>query len=111
MTNVMPDFELVVDQIYEAAANPDLWPSVLNDLGGAVNATWGILLTHRYDAWQGGIAEGLTVNQISDRSRVTPGTVRIRSRGSLQKPASAGSPSSPLCLAPCRNFPCGERSA
>lgn len=49
----MPDFESLVDQIYEAAANPDLWPQVMHHLGGAVHGAGGIILTRRSDAWLG----------------------------------------------------------
>ncbi|MCQ4188608.1 helix-turn-helix transcriptional regulator [Methylocystis suflitae] len=49
----MTDYESLVDQIYEAAANPDLWPQALRDLGGAVDAAGGIITTRRADAWTG----------------------------------------------------------
>ncbi len=49
----MSDFESLVDQVYEASADPDLWPQVIHDLGGAVDAAGGILLTRRSDAWMG----------------------------------------------------------
>jgi DNA-binding CsgD family transcriptional regulator len=49
----MADFESLVDHIYEAAADPDLWSRVLHNLGGAVNAAGGIILTRRSDAWLG----------------------------------------------------------
>ncbi len=49
----MTDFETLVDQIYEAAADPDLWSRALHSLGGAVNAAGGIILTRRSDAWLG----------------------------------------------------------
>jgi hypothetical protein len=32
----MANFESLVDRIYEAAADPGLWPPVLHDLGTAV---------------------------------------------------------------------------
>lgn len=49
----MTNFEPLVDRIYEAAADPDLWPRVLHDLGGTVDAAGGIILTRRSDAWLG----------------------------------------------------------
>lgn len=49
----MPVLEFLVDQIYEAAANPDLWPQVMHDLGSAADAAGGIILTRRSDAWLG----------------------------------------------------------
>ena len=49
----MPSFEPLVDQIYEAAANPDLWPQVMHDIGGTVDAAGGIILTRRSDSWLG----------------------------------------------------------
>jgi DNA-binding CsgD family transcriptional regulator len=49
----MPDYESLVDQIYEAATNPDLWPQVMHDLGGAVDGAGGIILTRRSDSWLG----------------------------------------------------------
>jgi hypothetical protein len=47
------NFEPLVDRIYDAAADPDLWPSVLYELGGTVEAAGGGLFTRRKDAWQG----------------------------------------------------------
>ncbi|MGJ0510822.1 helix-turn-helix transcriptional regulator [Methylocystis sp.] len=49
----MTDYEALVDQIYEAAADPELWPQVMHDLGGAVDAAGGIIVTRRADAWTG----------------------------------------------------------
>ena len=49
----MSDFETLVDQIYEAATNPDLWPQVMEDLGGAVDAAGGFLVTRRAEKWIG----------------------------------------------------------
>ncbi|QGM44613.1 helix-turn-helix transcriptional regulator [Methylocystis heyeri] len=49
----MADFENLVDRIYEAAADADLWPQVMHDLGGAVDGAGGIILTRRSDAWLG----------------------------------------------------------
>jgi hypothetical protein len=47
------NFEPLVDRIYEAAADPDLWPLVLHDLGRTVDGAGGILLTRRKDEWLG----------------------------------------------------------
>jgi DNA-binding CsgD family transcriptional regulator len=49
----MADFETLVDQIYEAAADPDLWSQALHSLGGAVDAAGGALFIRRNDAWRG----------------------------------------------------------
>lgn len=46
-------FESLVDQIYEAAADPGLWPQVMHDLGRSADAAGGIILTRRADAWLG----------------------------------------------------------
>jgi DNA-binding CsgD family transcriptional regulator len=45
--------ERLIDQIYEAAADPSLWPQVMHDLAGSVDAAGGIILTRRADAWLG----------------------------------------------------------
>src|ERR1700694_1050520 len=50
---VVTNFEPLVDRIYEAAADPDLWPLVLHDLGRTVEGAGGILLTRRKDEWLG----------------------------------------------------------
>jgi DNA-binding CsgD family transcriptional regulator len=49
----MSDYESLVDAIYEAAADADLWPQVMQDLGVAVDGAGGIILTRRTDAWLG----------------------------------------------------------
>ncbi|WP_442756616.1 helix-turn-helix transcriptional regulator [Methylocystis sp. JAN1] len=49
----MMSFESIVDQIYEAAADPGLWPQVMHDLGRSADAAGGIILTRRADAWLG----------------------------------------------------------
>ena len=49
----MADLERLIDQIYEAAANADLWPQVLHHLGQSVDAAGGIILVRRSDAWLG----------------------------------------------------------
>jgi len=49
----MKEFETLVDRIYEAATNADLWPQVMHDLGETVGAAGGIILARRSDAWLG----------------------------------------------------------
>jgi len=49
----MAEFEILVDQIYRAATDPDLWPQVLHDLAASVSAAGGVILTRRSDAWVG----------------------------------------------------------
>ncbi|WP_159727006.1 helix-turn-helix transcriptional regulator [Methylosinus sp. Ce-a6] len=47
------DFESLVDAIYSAATDPDLWPQVMEDLAASVDAAGGVILTRRSDAWLG----------------------------------------------------------
>jgi DNA-binding CsgD family transcriptional regulator len=47
------EFEDVVSRVYEAAVEPDLWPSVLEDIGRIVQAPAVVLLTARNDSWVG----------------------------------------------------------
>lgn len=49
----MPDPERFISRIFEAAADPAGWPSVLDDLGRTVGAVGGGLLTWRSDRWLG----------------------------------------------------------
>ncbi len=49
----MPDFESLVDDIYEAAAEPDCWPRIMHDIGKAAEAAGGALVARRADAWLG----------------------------------------------------------
>lgn len=49
----MPDFESLVDDIYEAAADPDCWPRIMHDIGKGVDAAGGALIARRADAWLG----------------------------------------------------------
>lgn len=49
----MEDREALVEQIYEAAAVPDRWPTVLEQLGRRVNTPGVVLLTRRSDSWIG----------------------------------------------------------
>jgi DNA-binding CsgD family transcriptional regulator len=47
------DFETLVDRIYEASADAELWSDVMQDVAGAVDAAGGIILTRRSDSWLG----------------------------------------------------------
>ncbi|MBG0796616.1 helix-turn-helix transcriptional regulator [Methylocystis sp. L43] len=49
----MPDFESLVDDIYEAAADPDCWPRIMHDIGKVAEAAGGVLIARRADAWLG----------------------------------------------------------
>lgn len=49
----MADFEQLIDRIYEAAADSDRWPSVLDGIAQSVEAAGGVLLTRRSDQWLG----------------------------------------------------------
>ena len=49
----MPNLEALVDNIYQAAANSDLWPQVMHDMARSVDAAGAIILTRRADAWIG----------------------------------------------------------
>ena len=49
----MPDFEKIVDRIYEASTEPDLWSAALHDLGEAVGAPAVGMITRRNDNWIG----------------------------------------------------------
>ncbi len=77
----MPVFESLVDQIYEAAADPALWPRVMHDIGGAVDAAGGIILTRRSDAWLGwrysAALEGVSAYLASEAATRSATTVRL----------------------------------
>jgi DNA-binding CsgD family transcriptional regulator len=60
------DFESTVTRIYEAAAEPDLWPSVLHELGELVDAAGGIILTRRADSWTGWRCSDLMISRTTD---------------------------------------------
>lgn len=45
--------EELVDQIYEAATDPAIWPQVMRVLAEQVDAEAGIVVTRRADAWTG----------------------------------------------------------
>jgi DNA-binding CsgD family transcriptional regulator len=47
------DSHELVEAIYQAAVEPDLWSVVLQDIARSVDAAYGILLTRRNDAWIG----------------------------------------------------------
>jgi hypothetical protein len=47
------NFEPLLDRIYEAAVDPEVWPSVLHDLSSTVEGAGAVLLTRRSDAWLG----------------------------------------------------------
>ncbi|MBI1980629.1 MAG: helix-turn-helix transcriptional regulator [Methylocystis sp.] len=49
----MPDFESIVDNIYEAAAEPDCWPRIMHDIGKMAEAAGGAIIARRADAWLG----------------------------------------------------------
>ncbi|WP_442756617.1 helix-turn-helix transcriptional regulator [Methylocystis sp. JAN1] len=49
----MPDFESLVDNIYEAAADPDCWPRIMHDIGKVADAAGGAIIARRADAWLG----------------------------------------------------------
>ncbi|QGM96140.1 helix-turn-helix transcriptional regulator [Methylocystis parvus] len=49
----MPDFESLVDDIYEAAADPDCWPRIMHDIGKVADAAGGAIVARRADAWLG----------------------------------------------------------
>lgn len=49
----MQSYDSLVDRIYEAAANPDMRPNVMHDLGRSADAAGGIILTRRADSWLG----------------------------------------------------------
>ena len=46
-------FEELVGRIYEAATEPDAWPSVLHDIGRSVDAVGAALAAARSDKWVG----------------------------------------------------------
>lgn len=49
----MQDFESIVDNIYEAAAEPDHWPRIMHDIGRSADAAGGALIARRADSWLG----------------------------------------------------------
>jgi DNA-binding CsgD family transcriptional regulator len=85
----MKGFEGLVGRIYEAAAEPDVWPSVLHDIGGSVDAVAGALLAAHSDRWVGwrcstGTPSGIDEYLRSDaptRSQVTTRLVQANRAG------------------------------
>ena len=85
----MKGFEDLVGRIYEAAAEPDAWPSVLHDIGRSVDAVAGALLAARNDWWVGwrcstGMPSGVDDYLRSDaptRSQVTTRLVQANRAG------------------------------
>jgi DNA-binding CsgD family transcriptional regulator len=49
----MSQLSNLIDRIYEAAAEPELWPRVLEDVGAAADAAGGVILARRSDSWLG----------------------------------------------------------
>lgn len=47
------NYQELVGRIYEAAGNPDLWPSVLDELGRSVSTVAAAVLATRADRWAG----------------------------------------------------------
>jgi hypothetical protein len=46
-------FDEIVDRIYQATTEPDIWPGVLHDVGASVDAIAVGLITARNDQWVG----------------------------------------------------------
>lgn len=51
---VVPDFEALIDRIYEASVVPGEWPSLLHDLSRIVEGHGAIFIVKRNDSWLGG---------------------------------------------------------
>jgi len=85
----MTNFETLVDQIYEAAANADCWPQVMHDLGGVVDAAGGIILTRCADAWTGWRCSAAMAGQHTD-AWITAGASRSQATARLVALGSAG---------------------
>jgi DNA-binding CsgD family transcriptional regulator len=49
----MSDHEAIIDQIYEAAADANLWPDVMHELSQTVESAGGVIVTRRADSWTG----------------------------------------------------------
>ncbi len=47
------DFEQLIDRIYQAPTDPEIWPSVLYDISRSVAANGAALITRRNDNWVG----------------------------------------------------------
>jgi DNA-binding CsgD family transcriptional regulator len=79
----MPDFEGLVDRIYQAATEPDQWSSVLDDLAKACGSAGAGLLTRRSDRWIGWrhseamVATGIDAYHRSDAATRSKTTARL----------------------------------
>jgi DNA-binding CsgD family transcriptional regulator len=78
------NFERLVDLIYEAATDPDLWPALLSGIGRTVGAMGGMLITRPHDQWQWigyqispSLASGFDELMRSDTARRTAATTRL----------------------------------
>ena len=49
----MVDRETLIQDIYEAAALPEQWPRVLEQIGSTVGTRHAVMGTRRSDAWTG----------------------------------------------------------
>lgn len=71
----------IIDDIYCAATEPDLWPEVLDKIGFVSHSQGGVLLTRRNDAWVGWkIASSLPANTndyIINHSHLSRATVLL----------------------------------
>jgi DNA-binding CsgD family transcriptional regulator len=47
------NFERLIDRIYQAPTDPEIWPSVLYEISQSVDADGGALITRRNDSWVG----------------------------------------------------------
>jgi DNA-binding CsgD family transcriptional regulator len=87
----MISFENLVDRIYHAATEPDIWSDVLHDLGQTVDAPVGLLLMWRTGHWIGsqvsrGTPPGIDTYLTSDartRSITTPRLLSANHAGFL----------------------------
>ena len=50
----MPDFEALIDRIYEVSVVPGEWPSLLHDLSDIVDGQGACFTVKRHDSWLGG---------------------------------------------------------
>ena len=85
----MPDFELLVERIYEAATDAELWPQVLHDVAGAVKAAGGVIVAGRPDAWTGWRASHSMAGQQTD-AWLTDGAARSQATARLVRVNRAG---------------------
>ena len=78
----MPDIETLVDRIYEASTDADLWPQVIHDLARKADAAGGVILTRRADAWTGWRASSAMAAHQTD-AWMTSGTLRSQATARL----------------------------